>query len=341
MKLTRILPLVLALILSGANLLWLDASVNAASLTTTSLRLNRMSTSTATSQRLIFKPATSGATSIALNMNGNDTTTWTSAGGLVAATQTVTTSTCVAENAGTTALAGTPAASGTGSTITITGITAMSNANTYCLDLSAANSVTTPTAAGEYHPTITVGSDSTSVAARVVTNDQILINATVPPTFNFVLSGNTDNFTTNLAPGTVATTTGVTATINTNAPAGWIAWAKGNGTGLSSVAASKVIPSTTPGTSATLSAGTEGYALGITNITQGTGAGTTVASTAYNAQAAAHGSGVDTTYRQIASSPGTASGAVLTIKERAAISALTPAASDYTDTVTLIGAGNF
>ncbi len=183
-------------------------------------------------------------------------------------------------------------------------------------------------------------------------HDTIVVTAVVAPTFNFVLSGDTDSFTSNLSTGSVGTTTGVNATVNTNARNGWLAWAKGANTGLTSAAASKTIAATTPGTSATLTAGTEGYVVGITNIaqgsgagttaiTQGSGAGTTTPTSAYDATGGAHGSGLDTTYRQIASSNGSAAGAILTLRERAAINSLTPAANDYTDTMTVIGAGNF
>jgi hypothetical protein len=40
-------------------------------------------------------------------------------------------------------------------------------------------------------------------------------------------------------------------------------------------------------------------------------------------------------------SPGTASGDTITLKERVAISGATPAATDYTDTITVVAAGNF
>jgi hypothetical protein len=43
----------------------------------------------------------------------------------------------------------------------------------------------------------------------------------------------------------------------------------------------------------------------------------------------------------VTSSNGTASNAVLTLKNNAAIGSLTPASSDYADVVTLVGAGLF
>lgn len=322
---------------------WLPLhQAEAASLTNTYIRLSRMSTGGAGALRLVFRTAGTGATSVTINMNGADATSWTGQSGLVNATQSVSSAGCATET-GATALPGSITAAGAGSTITISSVTALAATTTYCVDLTSATAVTNPTGAGEYHPVVTAGSDNITTAVRVVTNDQVTVTAVVPPSFNMVLNSNSDAFTANLAAGTVGITTGVTATVNTNAKNGWIAWARDapGSTGLTSAAAAKTIVATTPGTSATLAAGTEGYTVGITNIAQGSGAGTTTAVSAYDATGAAHGSGLDDTFRQVASSTGTASSAVITLKSRAAINSLTPAANDYTDTLTIIGAARF
>jgi hypothetical protein len=204
-----------------------------------------------------------------------------------------------------------------------------------------------PTAAGQSIVTITAASDAATTAAiDTITNDQVVVSAIVDPTFTLALSSNTDAFTAHLASGSVGATTGVTATVNTNAKNGWFLFGTDSNTGLNSATQSKTIASLTPGTNGTLSAGTEGYLTGITSITAGSGAGTTTASNAYGngsggTAGAGQGSGLDTTERQIASSTGTANGAVVTVKESAAISAITPAAIDYSDTITLVGAGSF
>jgi len=339
----RKLPLLLAAVLLAVVNALVVIHVSAGSLSPSYIRLNRMSAGATTSFRVVFKTTAAGATSLAVNFNGADTTTWTGTSGVVATSQTASSASCAADT-GATALPGTLAASGSSATVTITGVTALSATTSYCVDLTSATAVT-DAAAGEYHPTITAGSDSTTVAVRTITNDQIVVNATVAPTFNFVLGGNTDSFTTALASGSVTSTTGVSATINTNAKSGWYIWAKDSNTGLASVSQSKTIAGITPGTAASLSAGTEGYVFALTNITQGSGAGTASPVTAYDGTASggvnSNGSGLDTTVRQVASSTGTASGASLTFKERAAVSAITPAATDYTDTITLIGAGSF
>ena len=337
----------LASLLLSANLLLSLAPASAATLTNSYIRLNRMAAGQGTSFRLVFTTVGSGATSVAVNFNGADSTTWTGTSGAVNTTQSVSSASCASET-GATALPGSITAAGSGSTVTISSVTALSATTAYCVDLTSSTALTNASA-GEYHPTITVGSDTTTVAVRTVTNDQIVVNAIVPPTFNFAIGGcasNTDNFTANLAIGSVGTTGGCTVTVNTNATNGWVAWAKDSNTGLNSTSASKTISSTTPGTNATLSSGSEGYVFSVTSITQGTGAGTVSASNAYGngsggTAGAAQGSGLDATLRQVASSTGTANGAVFTVKARAAISGTTPAANDYTDTITVIGAGTF
>jgi hypothetical protein len=270
--------------------------------------------------------------------------------GSVNATQTVSNSlggtNCTTITGASSNLPGTPAATGNAGTgvITFSGITAMTASTSYCVVLSSATAVTNPTATGVYTATITAGVDAAApVAIDVITNDQVTVTATVPPSFTMALSSNSDPFTANLSTGTVSTTTGVTATINTNAKNGWYLFGSDANAGIRSVTQTKTIASTTPGTNATLSSGTEGYVTGLPagGITQGGGAGVTSAVAAFASSGLGNGSGLDLTERQIASSTGTASNAIVTIKEFAAISALTPAATDYTDTITLVGAGSF
>jgi hypothetical protein len=201
-----------------------------------------------------------------------------------------------------------------------------------------------PTSTGQGTATVTAGADAAAnVAFDIISNDQVVINATVPPSYTLALGGNTDNFTANLATGSIGTTTGITATVNTNAQNGWYLWGLDANTGLKSTTQLYTVASKTPGANATLTAGTEGYvtALPAAGITQGSGAGTTSAITAYASSGSGNGSGLDTSERQIAKSTGTSNGAIVTIKEYAAISALTPAATDYSDTITLVGAGSF
>src|SRR5689334_483409 len=104
-------------------------TAEAASLTNTYLRLSRLSTGGSGAARLVFKTTSAGATSITINMNGADTTTWTGQSGAVAASPTPSSGSCAAET-GATALPGSISGSGSGSTITISSITALSASTT-------------------------------------------------------------------------------------------------------------------------------------------------------------------------------------------------------------------
>ncbi len=174
-----------------------------------------------------------------------------------------------------------------------------------------------------------------------IADDQIVVTATVPQSFSFALSANTDALGA-LATGSVAVSpTPRTATVNTNAKNGWYVWARDSASvGLNSVAAGYTIGSTTPGINSTLAAGTEGYNTGITQ-TQVSGSGTITVATPFVGGSAGRGGGLDTSLRTLASSTGTANTAVLTLTNNAAISVTTAAATDYTDTITIVGAGLF
>ncbi len=263
----------------------------------------------------------------------------------------------------------------TSDTIQISYATAQSltAGTTYCGNWTTAADVTQPTAGAASNERGIVQTCDTSICSSptngVATNsrdlgrwatqttsstgDQFTTTAAVLAQFSFSLSGTSDNFTASIDNGAVQATTGINATIGANSSNGWRIWAKDANTGLTSANASKTIASTTPGTNATLAAGTEGYVTGVCVTTAGTGApatATTVqATTAYkgnttqtcSSQATGQGSGLDTTFREIANANGTTSGSVVQLQEKAAVSVATPAGNDYTDTITCVAAGSF
>jgi len=182
--------------------------------------------------------------------------------------------------------------------------------------------------------------DSSGYSTASVTGDQITVTASVASTFSFALSGTSDALGA-LSTGSVTSSpTPRTATVNTNAKNGWMVWAKDANTGLTSTTASATIASTTPGSNSTLVASTAGYNTGVTSSQVG-GSGTITIAAPFVGSSTGQGGGLDTTLRTIASSGGTADTAVLTLKNNAAIGATTAAATDYTDTITIIGAGLF
>jgi hypothetical protein len=185
--------------------------------------------------------------------------------------------------------------------------------------------------------------DTESYATASISDDQIVVSATVPAIFSFALSGNTDALGTLSTSAVTSSPTPRTVTVNTNAKSGWMVWAKSANAGLTSASASSTIASTTPGTISTLSSGANGYNTGVTS-TQAGGSGSITLATAFDNQsspASFKGGGLDTSLRALATSSGTASNAVLTLTNNVSIAATTAAASDYTDTITLVGAGLF
>jgi hypothetical protein len=182
--------------------------------------------------------------------------------------------------------------------------------------------------------------DTGSYATASITDDQIVVSATVPSVFSFALSGNTDALGTLSSSAVVTSPTPRTATVNTNATSGWQVWAKDLNTGLTSATASSTIASTTPGSNSTLTNGVNGYNTGVTTSQVG-GSGTITVAAPFVGTGAGQGGGLDTSLRTVATSTGTADTAVLTIKNNVSISPTQAAASDYTDTITIIGAGLF
>lgn len=336
--------LILALVFICAVLLMTSGfRIDAAGLTGTSVRFNRMRASTATTFRMTFTvPAGNVATEASVRIGFPDAYTIATSG-----------LTATAVSCGATSLPGTLSVTGSNTNgnknITISGVTNLAATTTYCVDVDRTTTndpVTNPTA-GLYSlniETLTGASaqiDHTVIGVRTIADDQIVVSAVVPPSFNFVLDGNTTSFTTNLDSAAVAQTTPRTVTITTNATQGWIAWARDSNTGLTSAAAGKTINSTTPGTAATLVTNSEGYVLGVQATDAGGGGAVTVSSAYAGTGADNNGSGLDTTFRQIASANGTANGDVLTLRGKASINTMTPAGIDYTDTWTIIGAGSF
>lgn len=203
--------------------------------------------------------------------------------------------------------------------------------------------------------TLDKGYYSIGLAGAAANDDTIVIsNTTVPPSFSFNLSAATDAFTGNLSVGSVTSTSGVNATISTNAASGYIVWAKdaqnsGSKGALFSSTANFYIVGTTAvgtGTARVLTAGTQDYGLAATVGANPVGGGTLTINANYNVAATgtpanAVGTLDPTAYQPIASSNGAAALDIVNLKERAAISGFTKAATDYTDAITIVAAGLF
>ncbi len=206
-----------------------------------------------------------------------------------------------------------------------------------------------PGSTGQHEHTISTlvsnaAQDTAKVATRIIANDQVVITGTVPPTFSFALGANTTGFADDLDVAQINAATGVTVSIATNASNGWIAWLKSANAGLDSAATSETIDtqSTVNDACTTITAGSDFYQLDVNLTTDsGTGTGTVNVDDEYDCNNADAGGTFSTTYEEIAISDGSTAGDVVTMVAKVAFTAIKQAATDYTDTWTVIGAANF
>jgi hypothetical protein len=269
---------------------------------------------------------------------------WITNSGVIGASanQTVSGATCQAITGATNALAtlGVPTSIPASGTITVPWTsTTLTSGQSYCFTLTYASAVTNPTA-GVYTVGVAVdGTDTNTVGIDVISNDQIVVSATVSPSFTMTITpGNTDNLGT-LSSSVVNTSTGVTDTINTNAITGFFLWAEDNNAELLSPSTTAYISSVATGSNTSLTPDINTlsrYALGIASMS----AGTINANYAYNSGTSGGGLS-NTTFNQIASDNAAAAGDAVVIHELATITSTQRAASDYSDTITLVGAGSF
>lgn len=340
----RVSPLVLAIIFGLSLLSVLSVVLNhasAASLSQSFVRFDRMKVSTATTGTVCVKPATVAVeASVQVTFPTGYTVNTTIGNWTVNTTN-------LAWPTGGTAWPGIGTATTAAGQVVTFPSTDLTIGTLYCFNWtnSAALSIKGSASASNGGTITTRDSvpatiDTASFTTASITDDQIAVSATVPQSFSFALSGNTDALGA-LATGSVTVSpTPRTATVNTNAKNGWYVWAQDSSTGLNSPSAATTIASTTPGSNSTLSAGTEGYNTGVTQ-TQTSGSGTVTVAAPFVGGSVGKGGGLDTTLRTVASSNGTANNAVLTLTNNAAIGATTAAASDYADTITVVGAGLF
>jgi hypothetical protein len=222
--------------------------------------------------------------------------------------------------------------------------TDLSTSTLYCFNFASSSTLTTSSAGNDKTGTIVTRTgaaatiDSIGYATSIISNDQIVVTATVPSTFTFSLSGNT------AALGTITTSgansaTAITATVSTNANNGWLAWVKSDNAALSSASTSDTIPSaswtTGSGNVVDLSS-TDGYVLDVN-----TGTGSPTVATEYDGNNTSKGGNLATSFKQIASATTPVSGNTVDLVVRARASATDKAATDYTDTLTVTASGQF
>jgi hypothetical protein len=324
----------------------LASQASAASLNSVMVRLDRMQAGQHTSGMVCAKPGTAlGQTSVAVNFTGFTVSTtqtdW--------AVDTTATSSWPTGAVAWTGIAQ-PTLAPTGTTVIFVSGALASTSTLYCFNWTNTTTALTVPAAGNYSGTVTTGGtvDSGTFSTTTLSSDQITVQATVPQSFAFSIGAtNTDNLGT-LATGSVTKTTGGSeryANVDTNAASGWQVWAKDSNAGLKSTAAGgytigsgQSSASVGAGVSRTLTTGSDGY---VTGITTSKASGPAITVPAAFQGSANTGAGLDTTLRTMASSTGPTQTGHVIFTNNATIGTLTPAASDYSDLITVVGAGMF
>jgi hypothetical protein len=351
----------LLLFLAVSPILFLGHASAAAPFTKAFIRLDNEDATVNTGGRVCFQPSSNPANTI------NVVVTFPTTSGtdyVVNATAANWTLNTTGLDTGQTALPALPATvssvAGKAITITLTSSQALATTNLYCFNWAGSPTLTTSSAGASETTQGTIATNQagptlinqTTYSLSIITNDQVVVSGIVPPSFQFVLSGNTDSFTANLTPATVVSTTGRTITLTTNAASGWIVWAEdANGSSgkgaLHSATASHYIAGVNgnaPGVaSAALNTSQENYGLGVTINTNASG--TVALNAAYDGTGSKAGtlspSSGSPAFYPIADATSPANGDIINVNERANSIATTPEASDYTDTITFVGAGEF
>lgn len=251
----------------------------------------------------------------------------------------------------------TSSGAGLGGTIVVSGLTSASlNSSTLYGFIIPAGSITNPSTAGPYTPTVASQNSGgtpidTTITPTYITGatpnkDQITVSESVAPNFTFQLSANSDTVP-NVDSSTIQTSPGVTMTVGTNSPLGYTAYVRSSTGSLTSV----VSPST-PITTGTFDASPDNVAAGSTKygFFPSTGPacsscnGTLTYDGEYNIASADtthsgafNGSG----FSSFVSRSGYSNADQILLKERVTVANTIGYANDYTDTLTIVAAGNY
>ncbi|MDB5169137.1 MAG: hypothetical protein JWO41_493 [Candidatus Saccharibacteria bacterium] len=258
---------------------------------------------------------------------------------------------------GTLSIAGTTNGSNLGGTITVTTTSTTLDSSTLYGFIIASGNITNPSSAGQY--LLSVDSqdatpttiDSTPVATYIygasANQDQVTVTASVAPLFTFTLSGNND-IVPQADKNTVVTSPGVTLTIATNAPLGYTAYVKSANAALDSANTSGTIPTGTfNGSPDSVVAGTSSYTFvpssGTVCVGGCNGSSVITYDGEYNGITGASGGSFNAagSFASFVSRNGFTGTDNFSLKERVAVSAVQAAATDYTDTLTIVAAGNY
>lgn len=311
------------------------------------IRLDRHSTGAAISGTACMKSTSTSQTNVTIVFPSDWTISQT------AANWTTSTSNLPVDPAGDTTTAwpsiGATASTVNGLSVTFSGGNFSASNTLYCFNFAGASSTIGAAGNDKTGQFKTEGgspfTDSVNWATSIVSsnNDQITVTASVSASMTFSLSGNSVALGT-ISSGTTTSGTAITQTVATNARNGWVSWVESGTDGGSTNAALHsttansdiVSPGTFNGSPETL--GTSGgYVLDVN-----TGTGSPAIATEYDGSTADEGGHLSyNLFRQTASNTAPAAGDTVTLVVKARSGATTPAANDYTDTLTVVAAGSF
>lgn len=345
-KKSLIFVLALSLLTQSFSLLFGARPAQAAQLTNAYLRLNRMEASTATGGVVCARMATNGTEGKIKVTFPSDFTVNGTAGNWTVGNSNLPTGSTDWSSSVTS-----PASGVSGQTVTWTLANGDYTGSLHCFSFSATTTLTTGSAGTDKTGTIQITTaadaeiDVSGYATAVLSDDNVIVTATVPPTFSMTISGSGAQALGTLSTGSVVSGAGNAVEFITNSANGWIGWLMSANAALNSTAASDTIATTgtVNGSPSTLSAGTEGYVADadLTEDSATGGSGTVTVNGEYNGADTSSGGTLSTSFTEFASADGPTDGDTITLIARAAISGMTQAATDYTDTWTIIGAGNF
>jgi len=241
-------------------------------------------------------------------------------------------------------------------TIVVSGFTSPSLNNTTLYGfIIPSGTITNPSSAGQYN--LSVESDTAAGATIDITTpvavyiyggvanqDQINVSADVAPNFSFSLSANNDVIP-KVDPTTIQTSSGVTMTVGTNSPLGYTAYVKSANGALVSATnpGTPITTGTFDGTPDALTPGATDY--GFVPST-GASCSTCTGSLSYDSEYAVAdgthaGSFNGTGFSSFVSRNGYTNADQVILKERDSVANTIGYANDYTDTLTIVAAGNY
>ena len=349
----------------------------AGELSEAALRLNTIqeNVTSGVSMTVIFEAATAvsggannNAVAVLFGSNANELDKWCRTEGLLTVAGATTAdadgnaSTALPSTAGLVAVCVQNTTSGIGDYIYITNVNNLSAGTQYAVTVSGnvlvPSVLGTPTTSGTYTMRIATDDQDTvpgdtiagyvdrkDIAVYIESDTTVAVTANIDPVFTLDLSASSIALAT-LTTGAIASQNH-TITVLSNANDGYVVEVKDASAGLASTSTGKTITSEDE----VLAGGTEGYGISATvsegteNV-DGTNSGVTISNFGYS-NLSEHVGDLTTASQRLAVRAGgthdTVGGAgdVFTIRYKAAIADTTPAADDYTDTVSWIGFGLF